>query len=174
MPVKSNPNTELLPSVEDDIAELTSLIPVTLHELKNSVPAPMPMRDAMERASLGKRHGNVLLAVAAAEPIGVSELAKRVGLLLSSTSTLVGELSRAGLLERAEDDHDRRRTIVRVHEDYRDAMDGWLEVAFTPVRNTLERLSPRARAHFMEGWRILQGEAALLASDEEQGADCEI
>ncbi len=60
-----------------------------------------------------------------------------------------------------EDDQDRRRTIVRVHEDYRDAMEGWLEVAFAPVRNTLERLSPQARAHFMEGWRILQEEAAL-------------
>ncbi len=173
MPVKSNPKTELRPSVEDDLAELTSLLPVTLHELKNSVPAPMPMRDAMERASLGKRHANVLLAVAAVEPIGVSELAKRLGLLLSSTSTLVGELSRAGLLERAEDDEDRRRTIVRVHEDYRDAMEGWLEVALAPVRNTLERLSPQARAHFMEGWRILQQEAARLASDEDQGAYCE-
>ncbi len=173
MAVRSNPKTELRPTVEDDLAELIALLPVTLHELKNSVPAPMPMRDAMERASLGKRHANVLLAVAAAEPIGVSELAKRVGLLLSSTSTLVGELSRAGLLERAEDDHDRRRTIVRVHEDYRDAMDGWLEVAFAPVRNSLERLSPPARAHFMEGWRILQKEAARLASDEDQGADCE-
>jgi len=173
MPVKSNPKTELRPSVEDDLVELTALLPVTLHELKNSVPAPMPMRDAMERASLGKRHANVLLAVAAAEPIGVSELAKRLGLLLSSTSTLVGELSRAGLLERAEDDEDRRRTIVRVHEDYRDAMEGWLVVAFAPVRNTLERLSLPARAHFMEGWRILQEEAARLASDEDQGAYCE-
>src|SRR5271154_1633236 len=173
MPVKSNPKTELGPSVEDDIAELTSLIPVTLHEIKNSVPAPMPMSGAMEHASLGKRHVSVLLAVAAAEPIGVSQLAKRLGLLLSSTSTLVGELSRAGLLDRAEDDVDRRRTIVRVHEDYRDAMEGWLEVAFAPVRNTLERLSPLARAHFMEGWRILQEEAALFASDEDQGAYCE-
>ena len=173
MPVKSNPKTEPRPSVEDDLAELISLLPVTLHELKNSVPAPMPMRDAMERTSLGKRHGNVLLAVAAAEPIGVSELAKRLGLLLSSTSTLVGELSRAGLLERAEDDQDRRRTIVRVHEDYRDALEGWLEVAFTPVRKTLERLSPPARAQFMEGWRILQEEAARLASDEDQSAGCE-
>lgn len=173
MAVKSNPKTELRRSLEDDLAELVSLLPVTLHELKNSVPAPMPMRDAMERASLGKRHANVLLAVAAAEPIGVSELAKRLGLLLSSTSTLVGELSRAGLLERAEDDEDRRRTIVRVHQDYRGAMGGWLEVAFAPVRNTLERLSPPARAHFMEGWRILQEQAALLASDEDPGADCE-
>ncbi len=173
MPVKSNPKSELRPSVEDDLAELTSLLPVTLHELKSAVPAPMPMRDAMERASLGKRHANALLAVAAVEPIGVSELAKRLGLLLSSTSTIVGELSRAGLLERAEDDQDRRRTIVRVHVDFRDAMEGWLVVAFAPVRNTLERLSPQARMHFMEGWRILRAEAALLASDAEQGADCE-
>jgi DNA-binding MarR family transcriptional regulator len=173
MPVESDPKSELRPSVEDDLAELTSLLPVTLHELKSAVPAPMPMRDAMERAALGKRHATALLAVAAVEPIGVSELAKRLGLLLSSTSTIVGELSRAGLLERAEDDQDRRRTIVRVHEDYRDAMDGWLAVALAPVRNTLERLSPQARAHFMAGWRILQEEAALLASDAAPSADCE-
>src|SRR5208282_2877102 len=101
MPLNSSPKTDIRPSVEDDLAELTSLLPVTLHELKSAVPAPMPMRDAMERAALGKRHATALLAVAAVEPIGVSELAKRLGLLLSSTSTLVGELSRAGLLERA-------------------------------------------------------------------------
>jgi DNA-binding MarR family transcriptional regulator len=173
MPVKENPKTVPGPSMEDDLAELTSLFPITLHDLKSSVPAPMPMRDAMEHAALGKRHGTALLAVAAVEPVGVSELAKRLGLLLSSTSTIVGELSRAGLLERAEDDQDRRRTIVRVHEDYRDAMEGWLEVALAPVRNTLERLSPQARAHFMEGWRILQTEAARRASGEEQDANCE-
>jgi DNA-binding MarR family transcriptional regulator len=173
MSVKADPTAEPETSVEDDVAELTALLPVTLHDLKSAVPAPMPMRDAIERAALGKRHASALLAVAAVEPIGVSELAKRLGLLLSSTSTIVGELSRAGLLERTEDDRDRRRTIVRVHEDYRDAMDGWLEVALAPVRNTLERLSPQARAHFMEGWRILHEEAALRASDEDQGGDCE-
>jgi hypothetical protein len=124
MAVKSYPKKKSTPSVEEDVAELISLVPVTLHDLKTAVPAPMPMRDAMEGAARGKRHATALLAVAAAEPIGVSELARRLGLLLSSTSTIVGELSRAGLLERAEDDEDRRRTIVRVHEDFRDAMDG--------------------------------------------------
>ncbi len=173
MAVRSTPKSEPGPSVEDDLAELTSLLPVTLHDLKSAVPAPMPMRDAMERASLGKRHASALLAVAAVEPIGVSELAKRLGLLLSSTSTIVGELSRAGLLERTEDDHDRRRTILRVHDDYRDAMEGWLEVALAPVHNTLARLSPRARAHFMEGWRMLHEEAARLASDEDPSTHCE-
>jgi DNA-binding MarR family transcriptional regulator len=166
MAVKTDPNIESPPGVEDDLIELTSLVPVTLHDLKNAVPAPMPMRDAMERSSLGKRHASALLAVAAAEPIGVSELAKRLGLLLSSTSTIVGELSRAGMLERAEDEQDRRRTIVRVHEDYRDAMEGWLEVAIAPFRTALERLSPEARAHFMEGWRILHEEASVRGSDD--------
>jgi DNA-binding MarR family transcriptional regulator len=166
MAVKSNPRTEPQPNVEEDLTELVALLPVTLHDLKNSVPAPMPMRDAMERAALGNRHASALLAVAAVEPIGVSELAKRLGLLLSSTSTIVGELSRAGLVERTEDDEDRRRTIVRVHEDYRDAMEGWIEGAMAPLRHTLERLSPQARAHFMEGWRILGEEAAVHGSDD--------
>ena len=172
MPVKSNTQTQAPTSVEDDLAELTALVPVTLHDLKVAVPAPMPMRDAMERSSLGKRHATALLAVAAAEPIGVSELAKRLGLLLSSTSTMVGELSRAGMLERAEDDEDRRRTIVRVHEHYRDAMEGWLEVAIAPFRHTLERLPPPARAHFMEGWRMLHEEAGMRGSDAVD-IDCE-
>jgi DNA-binding MarR family transcriptional regulator len=173
MPVKTNPKIESASSLAEDLAELTSLFPVTLHDLKSAVPAPMPMRDAMERASLGKRHASALLAVAAVEPISVSELAKRLGLLLSSTSTIVGDLSRAGLLERAEDDRDRRRTIVRVHEDYREAMEGWLEIAIAPIRHTLERLSPQARAHFMDGWRILGQEAARHRSDEGQLVDCE-
>jgi DNA-binding MarR family transcriptional regulator len=173
MAVKSDPEKISAPSVEEDVAELVSLVPVTLHDLKTAVPAPMPMRDAMEACSLGKRHATALLAVAAAEPIGVSELAKRLGLLLSSTSTIVGELSRAGMLERAEDDEDRRRTIVRVHEDFRDAMGGWLEVAIAPFQTALERLSPEARAHFMEGWRILAEEAALRGTGGDQGDDCE-
>jgi len=173
MAVKSDPKITSAPSVEDDLAELTSLVPLTLHDLKAAVPAPMPMRGAMERSSLGRRHATALLAVAATEPIGVSELARRLGLLLSSTSTMVGELSRAGLLERAEDEQDRRRTIVRVHEDYRDAMEGWLDVAIAPFRIALERLSPQAREHFMEGWRILHEEAALRGSGEDQGVDCE-
>ncbi|MCW3069659.1 MAG: Transcriptional regulator, MarR family [Solirubrobacterales bacterium] len=159
-------------SLQEDVTELISLLPVTLHDLRSAVPAPSPMRSALERASLGKRHASALLAVAAAEPIGVSELAKRLGLLLSSTSTIVGELSRAGLVERAEDDQDRRRTIVRVHEDYRDAMAGWLVIALAPIRHTLERLSPDARTYFMEGWRILHEEAAMHGSGELEG-DCD-
>jgi len=173
MAVKGELKAKHTQGVEEDLVELTALVPVTLHDLKTAVPAPMPMRDAMERSGLGKRHATALLAVAAAEPISVSELARRLALLLSSTSTIVGELSRAGMLERSEDELDRRRTIVRVHEDYREAMEGWLEVALAPFRVALERLSPQARAHFMEGWRVLGEEAALRGAGEGPGQDCE-
>jgi DNA-binding MarR family transcriptional regulator len=172
MAVKSDTKIKQKPTVREDLAEFTSLIAHTMRDLKTVGPPPVEIGEAVEAASLGKRHMPALLAVAAVEPVGVSELAKRLGLLLSSTSTIVGELSRAGLLERAEDDDDRRRTIVRLHEDYRDAMVAWLEVAVAPVRTTLERLSPQARGHFMEGWRILQEEARAAGSGEYPD-DCE-
>ncbi len=173
MTVKSEPKTESAAGVDQDVAEFMSLLTATLRDLKSAGPRPAEINDAFELAGLGKRHMPALLAVAAVGPISVTDLAKRLGLVLSSTSTMVGELSRAGLLERAEDENDRRRTIVRLHEDHREAIDGWLEVALTPVRNALERLSPRARADFMEGWRLLQEEAALRGSRTDQSGGCE-
>src|SRR5438046_4911485 len=111
--------------------------------------APAELREAAARGSLGPRHASTVLAVAAAEPLSVSELARRLGLGLSTASALVGQLSRAGLLERSEDDADRRRTIVRLHDDYRVAILRWRRESLAPLRDTLERLSPQARAGLM-------------------------
>jgi DNA-binding MarR family transcriptional regulator len=73
---------------------------------------------------------------------------------------MVGELNRAGLLERAEDDADRRRTIVRISERYREDVDAWLQLRVDPVRRTLLGLTPRERTVFVEGWRLLEQETA--------------
>jgi hypothetical protein len=40
------------------------------------------------------------------------------------------------------------------------------------VRVTLEQLSPQARAHFMQGWRILHQEASRAACSDDS-AGCE-
>jgi DNA-binding MarR family transcriptional regulator len=112
-----------------------------------------------------------LLAVALAGPLSVSDLAKRLGLGLSTTSTIVGQLDRAGLVHRSEDDADRRRTIVRVHDDHREAMNAWLDQALAPIRATFSQLTPAGRRHFMEGWRILHAQATLHATGE-PGIDC--
>jgi DNA-binding MarR family transcriptional regulator len=146
-------------TIEEDLDELSSLLLETIRGLKqSSPPPPQELRDAAERGALGPRHMPALLAVAAAGPLSVSELARRLGLGLSSTSAIVGQLSRAGLLERAEDETDRRRTIVRLHDDHREVIGAWAEQARAPLRGTLERLPARARAQFVEGWRILHEE----------------
>jgi DNA-binding MarR family transcriptional regulator len=160
MPVKGPPKRQREATVEDDLGELASLLGQTFRALKSTRPPPPALHDAAESGDLGKRHLPALLAVTLAGPLSVSELAKRLGLGLSTTSTIVGQLNRAGLLDRAEDDEDRRRTIVRLHDDYREAMSAWTQEALAPLRRTLERLPPRSRASFMEGWRILHQEAS--------------
>ncbi|MHB8492753.1 MAG: MarR family winged helix-turn-helix transcriptional regulator [Solirubrobacteraceae bacterium] len=150
-------------TVEKDLDELSSLLWETFRGLKQSSPPPQELRDAAARGSLGPRHMPALFAVAAAEPLSVSELARRLGLGLSTTSAIVGDLSRADLLERYEDDSDRRRTIVRLYDEHREVIGGWADQTLAPLRGTLERLSPRARAQFMEGWRVLHREATRTA-----------
>jgi DNA-binding MarR family transcriptional regulator len=151
------------PTIEENLDELSSLLWETFRGLKQSSPPPQELSEAATRGSLGPRHMPALLAVAAAGPLSVSDLARRLGLGLSTTSAIVGQLSRAGLLERAEDDADRRRTIVRLQDDYRDVIGKWAERTLAPLRGSLERLPPRARAQFMEGWRILHEEATATA-----------
>jgi hypothetical protein len=83
---------------------------------------------------------------------------------------LVGELSRAGLLDRTEDESDRRRTLGRLNERYSADAGAWLRERLDPFGRTLERLSPAARANFLDGWRILEEETARTTP--EAGADC--
>ena len=155
-----NASTRRQQKVSDaDVAELTLVLGETLHALKQTRQPPDDLKAALEEASLAPRHVPALLTVAIGGPLSVSELAKRIGLGLPTTSTIVGELSRAGLVERAEDEADRRRTIVRLHPDHEDAMAEWAHEALAPLRTTLERLSPEARAHFLDALRTLHEEA---------------
>ena len=156
--------------MDGDLLELASLLGGTFRGLKSVGPPPQPLLEALEAAELGERHKPVLLDIALAGPMSVSELARRRGLGLPTTSTIVGQLSRAGLIERSEDEQDRRRTIVRLHENHREGMDAWLAIALAPLRDTLEELSPQARAGFMEGWRILHRHAGGIG--ESAAADC--
>jgi len=161
----TTPTSAAAETERDDFTELLTLFGETFASLKRSGP-PTELIGAFEQAELGPRHMPPLLTISVAGPLSVSDLARRLGHTLPTTSTLVGQLSRAGLVARAEDEHDRRRTIVRVHEDYAEQIAAWGERAFAPLRATLDRLSPQARAHFMAGWRILHEEAARQAGDD--------
>ncbi|HZU40126.1 MAG TPA: MarR family transcriptional regulator [Solirubrobacteraceae bacterium] len=160
-----NPQAPSAIELDRDLRALVEAIRPVIGALKRSGPPPELFHEAFACHSLGPRHGPVLITVALEGVMSVSEIAERLDLSLSTTSLLVGELSRAGLLERTEDDRDRRRTLVRLPEAYRAAADQWLQERLGPLRRTLARLTPQARAGFIEGWRILREEIATLGVD---------
>ena len=57
-----------------------------------------------------------LVSLGVAGPATVSELARRIGLSTAHASLVVGDLARAGLVERNHDENDRRRVVVSLSE----------------------------------------------------------
>jgi DNA-binding MarR family transcriptional regulator len=153
-------STSVEQTLESGVLELATLLGSVVRNLKQRAdPPPRAFREAFEANSLGPRHMPVMIAVALGEGSSVSQIAARIGLSVATTSLLVGELSRAGLLERAEDPSDRRRTLVSLHKDHRAVMRRFIRKIVEPLRRTLDSLAPEARAGFLEGWRLLAKES---------------
>jgi DNA-binding MarR family transcriptional regulator len=155
------------PPLSQEARELARLFAEVAIGLKRSDrEAPPELQKAAEGAGLGPRHAAPILTLSFEDQeLSVSELSKRIGLSLATTSQLVGELSRAGLVERAEDEHDRRRTLVRLPDKFRPHIQAMLEGHIAPMQRTLERLSPQARKHFLEGFRLLREEVGPPADE---------
>lgn len=116
---------------------------------------PEPLRAAFAEGSLGPRHMPPLFALTMGGPTSVGALAARINLAPTTTSLLVNELNRAGLVERKEDDGDRRRTIVNVSEHIRGPLAKHAKKRIAMVQRALDPLEPEARAHFIQGLRAL-------------------
>jgi DNA-binding MarR family transcriptional regulator len=114
-----------------------------------------PIREAFEKSELGERHISPLVALVLRGPASVSELADRIGLTPATTSLLVGELSRAGFVQRREDEADRRRTIVSIDESIEQVVRPALDQTLTPLARGLGRMSAAQRAQLKDGLRIL-------------------
>jgi DNA-binding MarR family transcriptional regulator len=143
----------------DDVREVLWLIADVVTGLKRGAhEIPEQCRTPFEGGQLGPRHVPVLMTVAFMGELSVSHIAERIGLSLATTSLMVGELAREGLVQRSEDERDRRRTIVRLHDDYRAVMDAWAQERFAPVGRALARMSPTAYEHFLDGLRMVAEE----------------
>lgn len=93
----------------------------------------------------------------------VNELATRLEVAPTTVSLMVGELSRKGVLERREDEADRRRRIVSITDDRRPAIDSWLARGARAWRRALEPLSPEQQAMFVQTLRTY--EAAMAEAE---------
>ncbi len=154
-------------TVDDDLQEFIQLFAQVVQGQKRGGHPPEAFVQAFEQGGLGPRHIRVLMSLTFADSQSVSELAARIGLSLGTTSLMVGELSKAGLVERFEDERDRRRTLVRLHRDHVKTVNILFRERTEPLRRALECMPESERTAFMAGWRLM-AEAALSEPGAEE------
>lgn len=140
-------------------AELTDVIPLlaTLSKLmaRASHQVPPNLKAVWMTHALAPRHMNLLLSLALGGPMSVSDLSTRLEVGLATTSLLVGELSRVGLVERSEDPDDRRRTMVDLSPAHRKTVGNFLSQKAGLFRTALGPLEPQERAALVKGLRSI-------------------
>lgn len=143
------------PSVDDAVRALILLTPRMVGRAKRaSVP------EELRSFALAPRHLSLLAYLLFDGPLSVNELAGRLEIAPTTVSLMVGELSRKGILERREDDTDRRRRIVSITDAKRPAIEQWLARGATAWRTALQPLTPVQRKLFVDTLRAYEEAAA--------------
>jgi DNA-binding MarR family transcriptional regulator len=127
-------------SVDDAIRALLLLLPRMVGRAKR-----IQIPDELQSLALAPRHLSLLSYLLFDGPMTVNELATRLEVAPTTVSLIVSELSRKGILERQEDDADRRRRIVSIAGAKRPAIDAWLARGATAWRNALAPLTADQR-----------------------------
>lgn len=112
---------------------------------------PSALREVFTANGLTARHGAVLTQLVPDRPIGVTDLAGRLGVSVSTVSELVAHLAEAGLVRRREDPTNRRRTLVTLAEDYRPVFEEYVAIRSAPLLAALRALSTEQQAGFLAG-----------------------
>ncbi|MFI0408066.1 MarR family transcriptional regulator [Actinomadura sp. 3N508] len=128
------------PTVDEGVREMLRLMPRLMARAKR-MPVPERLRDF----ALTPRHLSLLALLLYDESATVKQLADQLQLASTTVSLMVGDLSRQNILERREDEHDRRRTIVSIAAAHRPAIEAWLGAGAAAWRTALEPLSPAER-----------------------------
>jgi DNA-binding MarR family transcriptional regulator len=138
-------------SVDEGIRTLLLLMPRLVGRAKRT---PVPER--LRSLDLAPRHLSLLSYLLFDGPQSVNELAARLEVAPTTVSLMVGELSRKGVVERREDEADRRRTIVSIAEDSRADVDAWLANGARAWRAALEPLTDEQREMFVATLRAYE------------------
>jgi DNA-binding MarR family transcriptional regulator len=143
------------PGVDEAVRTLLLLLPRVVGRAKR-----LRVPEKLQSFNLAPRHLSLLAYLLFDGPLSVSDLAARLEVAPTTVSLMVGDLSRQGVLERHEDDADRRRTIVSITEDSRDAVDAWLATGARAWQKALEPLTPAERRAVIETLRTYERETS--------------
>lgn len=135
------------------VARLAPLLPqLVLAYQRRAGELPAVLQGA---GQLGQRHVGMLIMLAISGPLTVSELAQRAEMTVAHASLVVGELARAGLVERDHDPRDRRRIIVSLSETARPAVAEMRRRNAEPVTGFLRQLEESQAEAFISGLTLL-------------------
>jgi len=126
--------------LDDAVRRLILLMPRLVSRAKR-----LQVPDELQSFALAPRHLSLFAYLLFDGPLAVNELAARLEVAPTTVSLMVAELSRKGILDRREDEADRRRTIVSLAPAHRAAIDGWLGRGALAWRTALEPLSAEQR-----------------------------
>jgi DNA-binding MarR family transcriptional regulator len=124
----------------DDLEELAVTLVETARALTR---AAARAAGPGERRALTGAQMDVLLDVAQHPDQTVSQLADRLQLARNTISTLIGQLTRAGLIERSDDRQDARITRLSLSAVAAERMAGWRTRRAAAVHDALAALSAR-------------------------------
>lgn len=116
----------------------------------------LPIPPALSGLDLAPRHLALLAYLQYDGPLTVNELAARLEVAPTTVSLMVGDLSRRGILTRAEDDADRRRRIIAIAPDYAAPITQWLSGSASAWTEVLTALTPQDRATIVSAMRAYE------------------
>lgn len=132
-------------STDDAVRELLLLMPRLVGRIKR-----LPLPEQLRSFDLAPRHLSLLSLLLLDGPLTVSQLAEKLGVAPTTVSLIVSDLSRKGVLVRLEDDADRRRRIIDIAADSRQAISQWLSPGARAWRQALAPLTPAQRRLFVD------------------------
>jgi DNA-binding MarR family transcriptional regulator len=155
-----------MPSAES--TELFIALGAVVKRIRNR---PLPEHASLAGVPFAPRHVSTLLQIAQAAPVGMSELAQQMNVSLATMSQVVTDLEEWGLVERASDPADRRRTLVSIATAYRPAIRVIQDQRLRPLDRALRRLEPDERAGLIRGLTVLAEELDRMDKQTPAGKD---
>ncbi|HZX04484.1 MarR family winged helix-turn-helix transcriptional regulator [Kribbella sp.] len=142
--------------------DLLAAIGLVRRHLRRSVGRPFP------ESSLTDSQAELVRTVRRNPGISVAEAAGELGLVANTVSTLVGQLTERGLLQRTPDETDRRVARLTLTDPAREQVEAWRDRRTALVTRALDDLSPADRDALQAALPVLAVLADRLHPEEQK------